>query len=394
MSAPVGSCPLRLQKAETVLRNRIGRISFVVLDLETNINTQAILRTAESLGVQHIINVGTRPVSSHDVVRNITKGCHAFLTISSMNIVELQQHCLNTSSQLWYITQQSDPFIYQCESNDEYNTTFELLMSSRDSQGIFYAPAQPQSQSYDTMNTTTTQSDPIDLVSSISPLFSTTTNDQPPALHPSFHPEVCSFTNTNFIRFPSPLQPPAFYPTHSTNQYEHTIPKHDLVTSTTTSETVLTSSLSPLHSRISPLSFSPVTSLPPSVLVILDPRQNHFQLQLLAHKHIYLPQCVPAEFTASNWAAACLDQLLLLCPEAVGDLCESERNQVRLQWYRRLATTDNLLQEFLPWAEQPQYIPLLNELRQEAIEKWLRTTRSARHAQEYSAMIQMDDVQS
>ena len=50
-------CPARLARAEAVLQQRTGRIRIVLEQCMDSRNHQAVLRTAEALGIQYIYTV-------------------------------------------------------------------------------------------------------------------------------------------------------------------------------------------------------------------------------------------------------------------------------------------------------------------------------------------------
>jgi len=71
--------PFRLRRAEAVLRRRTARLVLVLERPWNDENVQAVLRTAESFGVQHIWTV--RPLETRwKNSRSLTKGSHLWLT--------------------------------------------------------------------------------------------------------------------------------------------------------------------------------------------------------------------------------------------------------------------------------------------------------------------------
>lgn len=71
--------PFRLRRAEAVLRARTSRLVLVLERPWNDENVQAVLRTAESFGIQHVWTV--RPLEARRRnVRSVTKGSHLWLT--------------------------------------------------------------------------------------------------------------------------------------------------------------------------------------------------------------------------------------------------------------------------------------------------------------------------
>ncbi|DAZ92557.1 TPA: hypothetical protein N0F65_012787, partial [Lagenidium giganteum] len=76
--------PERLRRAETVLAHRTSRLLLVLEQCMDSHNHQAVLRTAEALGVQNVwlINANERQVKKHKSgTKKITKNCSVWLTI-------------------------------------------------------------------------------------------------------------------------------------------------------------------------------------------------------------------------------------------------------------------------------------------------------------------------
>jgi tRNA(Leu) C34 or U34 (ribose-2'-O)-methylase TrmL len=71
--------PFRLRRAEAVLQQRTSRLVLVLERPWNDDNVQAVLRTAESFGIQHVWTV--RPVEARKKnTRSVTKGSHLWLT--------------------------------------------------------------------------------------------------------------------------------------------------------------------------------------------------------------------------------------------------------------------------------------------------------------------------
>jgi tRNA G18 (ribose-2'-O)-methylase SpoU len=94
-TVPEGEPPLRLQRAESVLRGRTGRIRLVLEHCIDSHNHMAVLRTAEAMGIQSIWLVDPAPGSFKAPTRvkegkqdkkvaiskKITKGCEAWMDV-------------------------------------------------------------------------------------------------------------------------------------------------------------------------------------------------------------------------------------------------------------------------------------------------------------------------
>jgi len=72
--------PLRLRRAEAVLARRTARVVLVLEQPWNDDNVTAVLRTAESFGVQHVWTV-QHPHGRARVRRAVTKGCHDWLSL-------------------------------------------------------------------------------------------------------------------------------------------------------------------------------------------------------------------------------------------------------------------------------------------------------------------------
>ena len=77
--------PERLRRAETVLRHRTSRIILVLEQCMDSHNHQAVLRTAEALGIQHVwlITANDKQLKTHkkSSSKKITKNCAVWLTV-------------------------------------------------------------------------------------------------------------------------------------------------------------------------------------------------------------------------------------------------------------------------------------------------------------------------
>ncbi|EGZ11070.1 hypothetical protein PHYSODRAFT_264669 [Phytophthora sojae] len=96
----LGEAPEHLRRAETVLRHRTSRIVLVLEQCMDSHNHQAVLRTAEALGVQHVwlIAANAQQLKTHDDTgkskkpkkssgKKITKNCAGWLTVREFSSI-------------------------------------------------------------------------------------------------------------------------------------------------------------------------------------------------------------------------------------------------------------------------------------------------------------------
>ena len=76
--------PARLRRAESVLAMRSSRLILVLEQAWNDENVQAVLRTAESFGLQHIWSV-RHPHGRRRVQRSVTRGSHDWLSLRSFD---------------------------------------------------------------------------------------------------------------------------------------------------------------------------------------------------------------------------------------------------------------------------------------------------------------------
>lgn len=72
--------PRRLRRAETILRRRTSRVVLVIERAWNHENVQAVLRTAESFGVQHVWAI-RHPHERRRATKSVTRGSHQWLTV-------------------------------------------------------------------------------------------------------------------------------------------------------------------------------------------------------------------------------------------------------------------------------------------------------------------------
>lgn len=71
--------PLRLRRAEAILQRRTSRLVLVMERPWNDENVQAVLRTAEAFGVQHVWTI-RHPGKKSRLAKSVTKGSHRWLT--------------------------------------------------------------------------------------------------------------------------------------------------------------------------------------------------------------------------------------------------------------------------------------------------------------------------
>lgn len=71
--------PFRLRRAEAVLQRRTSRLVLVMERPWNDDNVQAVLRTAESFGIQHVWTI-KHPRARQRAHRSVTKGSHLWIT--------------------------------------------------------------------------------------------------------------------------------------------------------------------------------------------------------------------------------------------------------------------------------------------------------------------------
>ncbi len=76
---PDGAAPRRLRRAEAVLASRMARLAVVVEDLHDPHNIDAVIRSAEAFGVQHLYRVENPDVGG--VHPRVTQGAHQWMTL-------------------------------------------------------------------------------------------------------------------------------------------------------------------------------------------------------------------------------------------------------------------------------------------------------------------------
>mmetsp|Transcript_19147 Transcript_19147/g.21331 ORF Transcript_19147/g.21331 Transcript_19147/m.21331 type:complete len:390 (-) Transcript_19147:39-1208(-) len=80
--------PRRLRVAERVLQGRTSRFLIVMEKTYDDLNAQAVLRTAEALGIQHVWTVKNPEVKHRGIAHKITRGNDTFLSVRSFTTSE------------------------------------------------------------------------------------------------------------------------------------------------------------------------------------------------------------------------------------------------------------------------------------------------------------------
>jgi hypothetical protein len=407
------TCPNRIKKAETILRNRTDRISIVLCEVLSDINSQPILRTADALGIQEVYNLTEHTqLTTGTMVQKVTKGSHAFLTLVNYphiglfdepmvsqegsdqairavrsdiatkptlnphisilslfsSLEQLIADLCGNGEELWYITNSSQPSFYQFDSSNEFNDHISHFLPNPHERRALY------DNHYFTLTSPTSMNDQ----SFEQPLnfFTPTQNST-------------SFDKIVLSRVPIPLNTHIF---GSTNAYSDlpTLPRslprvlldyqQSVIQHVFCNPTAQVPTFEHWHTATSPSTPLPTTTtpllpFPPRVFLVFDSTFSSLPLQLAAHKHVYIP-LLHHQFSPSNHAAIYVDRLLSLCPSAIGNLSPQKQAVIRPLWFRRLATTDAIYTEFLKWAAQPENIPLLSTLRLDILQKWWTKTAS------------------
>ncbi len=79
--------PLRLRRAEAILQRRTSRLVLVMERPWNDDNVQAVLRTAEAFGVQHVWTI-RHPGKKARLAKSVTKGSHRWLTRRLFETIE------------------------------------------------------------------------------------------------------------------------------------------------------------------------------------------------------------------------------------------------------------------------------------------------------------------
>ncbi|MEM8711542.1 MAG: RNA methyltransferase, partial [Planctomycetota bacterium] len=79
--------PFRLRRAETVLRHRTSRLVLVMERPWNDENVQAVVRTAEAFGLQHVWTI-RHPTKKAKSAKSVTKGSHRWLTKRFFDTIE------------------------------------------------------------------------------------------------------------------------------------------------------------------------------------------------------------------------------------------------------------------------------------------------------------------
>jgi len=88
--------PERRHKLESVLAQRTRYLTVILEDIHRSHNASAVLRNCDAFGIQDVHAIENR--NPFEVHREITRGCHKWLTIYRYNDIEQNNtlNCLNT----------------------------------------------------------------------------------------------------------------------------------------------------------------------------------------------------------------------------------------------------------------------------------------------------------
>ncbi|KAG6941984.1 hypothetical protein JG687_00019328 [Phytophthora cactorum] len=127
------AAPERLRRAETVLQHRTSRIVLVLEQCMDSHNHQAVLRTAEALGIQHVwlIAANDQQLKTHPDKRNkrnkktsgmkITKNCAVWLTVREFSSIAACLEALRENEMTIWATDlspQAEPLVASNKPNE------------------------------------------------------------------------------------------------------------------------------------------------------------------------------------------------------------------------------------------------------------------------------------
>jgi hypothetical protein len=99
--------PRRLRRAETVLRNRTGRIVLVLPHVTQSFHQQAMIRTAESLGIQYIYTL--RPQERTMMSKAIMKGSKNWVSLVQFDSIEALTAACKEEGEMWVLSPNHHP---------------------------------------------------------------------------------------------------------------------------------------------------------------------------------------------------------------------------------------------------------------------------------------------
>lgn len=116
--------PRRLRRAETVLQQRTGRFILILDNVLESFSQQAMIRTAESLGVQYIYSIrsGHNGRNRRRMCKSVMKGSKSWVTVRVFNsAMECLEHLRNDGVELWSLVDSELGFerFDALETNDE-----------------------------------------------------------------------------------------------------------------------------------------------------------------------------------------------------------------------------------------------------------------------------------
>jgi tRNA (guanosine-2'-O-)-methyltransferase len=105
-----------------------------------------------------------------------------------------------------------------------------------------------------------------------------------------------------------------------------------------------------------PLTSDALLPFPEKVAIVLGRESDGVSDLMLeaADRRFYLPMHGFADsFNLTVATGLMLQKVFLACPEAHGDLSETQLADLRLDWYRKLATNDERWKEYRQWLNNP-----------------------------------------
>ena len=96
--------PRRLRRAETVLQSRTGRFILILDNCRESFSQQAMIRTAESLGVQYIYSIQSQSPekSRHRMCKSVMKGAKSWVTVRVFSSAQqCIEHLHQEGAELW-----------------------------------------------------------------------------------------------------------------------------------------------------------------------------------------------------------------------------------------------------------------------------------------------------
>lgn len=117
--------PRRLRRAETVLQNRTGRFVLILDNVKESFSQQAMIRTAESLGIQYIYSIHPVNKGSRRMCKSVMKGSKSWVTIRVFGTAEeCLEHLAADGIELWSLVdselgfERTDALLYEDDTDE------------------------------------------------------------------------------------------------------------------------------------------------------------------------------------------------------------------------------------------------------------------------------------